>query len=175
MPSHTSHIEARIDCESAKESKDEKSYRTAAHLDELSRRLYESWGEITKQNHVDFIRSVATKDLRLRNTEVNDRPQQRSGQPCRGDTIESNIARARLQRATDGVWKPTFLNSSTSLSEDGTLGEVWLAVERPGPDGGHPEMLRQAVSRFRWRWSESEKRWKWYYYDSLNGPAADYF
>jgi hypothetical protein len=50
-----------------------------------------------------------------------------------------------------------------------------LAVERPGPDGGYPEMMRQAVSRFRWRWSESEKRWKWYYYDSLNGPAADYF
>jgi hypothetical protein len=155
-------------------SADDGSYVTA-HLEYQSKKIIESWGCISKPGTAEYLRSVASHDLQLRNGELNDRPRPKQAKDLGGYSVEDHMSQALVHVQMYREWTPTLKAVTMAMSEDGKAADVWLTTSKHYPELDHPDLYREAVSLFQWRWNLAEREWKWCGYCSSRGPAAELF
>jgi hypothetical protein len=145
--------------------------RTIEHLEHLTKHIIETWSHALDPGRRDYLRSLASHDLQLRNGQMHDLP--KLAKPTRGYALDDMIALAAAHLERYGPCTPTFKSVVTALSSDGTRASVWVTSTKSYQDIQHLHLHREVASLFQWRWKES--RWQWYAYYSLRGPAAEMF
>jgi hypothetical protein len=140
---------------------------SVALIEDLSNRIMDSSGHMTESPSLDFLRSIASKNLRI----LHEQTVGLRWHP-RGTELEQLISDALEYQALFGDRSPLIVNTTTALSPNGTRAEVWMTRAIQFLDLRHPNSRQETVSVLKWQYDVVRRRWEWCGYYSIRGPGA---
>jgi hypothetical protein len=144
------------------------SSSTASYLEDLSFKILEAYRTIDLADSVSFLRSMATKSLRVRNHHSYMHPE------VPVYTLDEHIAEVQGLLATDRSkghsWTFRKLNTTVQVNGSGRRAQVCVAYYCMAPEE-MTSTFREVVTVLGWRFDIRHGRWFWQKYDSMRGPA----